>query len=220
MDVKGTSPYGTHLRNRYLLASDVVLFTVSVVIAFALRFDGWDWGPEHSKSAVVYLLLSLPVKVLVLWWAGLYRRLWRYAGMLELERLLVASAVSGFAGLLIGGILLPVTGLTTLAVPLSVLFLDGLLTGILATLPRLAVRAFGHRGHGTRRDDARRALIVGAGAAGELIVKELLGAPAARAQPVGFVDDDPQARHRMCNLPVLGRCRQIPELFPGTRSTR
>ena len=121
--------------------------------------------------------------------------------------------MSGFAGLLIGGILLPVTGLTTLAVPLSVLFLDGLLTGILATLPRLAVRAFGHRGHGTRRDDARRALIVGAGAAGEMIVKQLLAHPHLGLNPIGFVDDDTSKHgHRMCNVLVLGSLSQIPEL--------
>lgn len=213
MPVKGSNPYSTHLRNRYLLASDILLFTVSVVAAFALRFEGFEWGPNQTHSAVVYLLLSLPVKVLVLWGAGLYRRLWRYAGMMELERLVVASAVSGFAGLMIGGALLPTMGLTTGRVPLSVLFLDGLLTGILAALPRLAVRAYGHRGHGTRRNDARRALIVGAGAAGELIVKQLMAHPHLGLNPIGFVDDDRTKHgHRMCNLLVLGPLTQIQDL--------
>jgi FlaA1/EpsC-like NDP-sugar epimerase len=210
---KISSPFGTHLRNRYLLASDVLLFTASVILAFALRFEGFEWGPDQSHTAAVYLFCSLPVKVFVLWWAGLYRRLWRYAGLIELERLILASGVSGFAGLAIGGLILPAAGLTFSRVPLSVLFIDGLLTGVFAALPRLAVRAYGRRSHGTKRAGARRALIVGAGAAGELIVKELLAHPHLGLNPIGFVDDDRSKHgHRMCNLLVLGSLEQIREL--------
>ncbi len=208
-----TSPFGTHLRNRYLLVSDVLLFAASVILAFALRFEGFEWGPDWSHTAAVYLVCSIPVKILILWSAGLYRRLWRYAGLIELERLILASAVSGFAGLVIGGLLLPAAGLTISRVPLSVLFLDGLLSGVFTALPRLAVRAYGRRGHGTKRAGARRALIVGAGAAGELIVKELLAHPHLGLNPIGFVDDDRSKHgHRMCNLLVLGSLEQIREL--------
>jgi len=208
-----TSPFGTHLRNRYLLASDVLLFFASVILAFALRFEGFEWTVEQSHSATVYLLVSLPIKILILWRAGLYRRLWRYAGMLELERLIVASAISGFAGLLIGGAILPLTGITGSRVPLSVLFLDGLLSGIFAAGPRLAVRAYGRRSRASAHQVARRALIVGAGAAGEMIVKELLAHPHLGINPIGFVDDDRSKHgHRMCNVLVLGSLAQIKEL--------
>ncbi len=206
-------PFGTHLRNRYLFASDVLLFAASVILAFAIRFEGFEWEPEHSLSAVVYLLASLPVKILTLWTSGLYRRLWRYAGLLELERLILASAISGFAGLVIGAVVLPFTGLTDMRVPLSVLFLDGLFTGVFAALPRLAVRSYGRRGQRRRLNDARRALIVGAGAAGELIVKELLAHPQLGLNPIGFVDDDVSKHgHRMHDRLVLGSLSGIPEL--------
>jgi FlaA1/EpsC-like NDP-sugar epimerase len=208
-----TSPFGTHLRNRYLLASDVLLFAASVILAFALRFEGFKWGPDWSHTAAVYLFCSIPVKIFVLWSAGLYRRLWRYAGLIELERLILASGLSGFAGLAIGGLILPSVGLTISRVPLSVLFLDGLLSGVFAALPRLAVRAYGRRAHGTKGVGARRALIVGAGAAAELIVKELLAHPNLGINPIGFVDDDRSKHgHRMCNLLVLGSLEEIHEL--------
>ncbi len=208
-----TSPFGTHLRNRYLLASDVLLFFASVILAFALRFEGFDWPTEQSHSATIYLVISLPIKILVLWRAGLYRRLWRYAGLLELERLIAASAISGFAGLLIGAAILPLVGLIVSRVPLSVLFIDGLLSGIFAALPRLAVRAYGRRARANAPEDARRALIVGAGAAGEMIVKELLSHPHLGINPIGFVDDDRTKHgHRMCNVLVLGPLSEIKEL--------
>jgi FlaA1/EpsC-like NDP-sugar epimerase len=208
-----TSPFGTHLRNRYLLVSDVLLFLASVILAFALRFEGFEWPTEQSHSATVYVVVSLPVKILILWRSGLYRRLWRYAGMMELERLIAASAISGFAGLLIGAVVLPLTGITTVRVPLSVLFIDGLLAGIFAAFPRLAIRAYGRRSRNNAREGAKRALIVGAGAAGETIVKELLAHPHLGINPIGFVDDDRSKHgHRMCNVLVLGSLAQLKEL--------
>ncbi|HEX6107217.1 MAG TPA: nucleoside-diphosphate sugar epimerase/dehydratase [Gemmatimonadales bacterium] len=203
-------PFGTHLRNRYLFMSDVLLFSASVVLAFSIRFEGFEWGAAQNRSALVYLIVSLPIKILTLYVAGLYRRLWRYAGLLELERLILTSAISGVAGLVIGGIVLPVTGLTVMRVPLSVLFLDGLLTGIFAAVPRLAVRSYRRRGQVHRLTNAKRALIVGAGAAGELIVKELLAHPQLGLNPIGFVDDDTSKHgHRMHNRLVLGSVSQL-----------
>jgi FlaA1/EpsC-like NDP-sugar epimerase len=116
-------------------------------------------------------------------------------------------------GLLVGGLLLPGTGLTVMRVPLSVLFMDGLFTAAFAAAPRFAVRAVGRRRLQYRLQDARRALIVGAGAAGEMIVKELMGHPTLGLNPIGFVDDDRSKHgHRMCDLPVLGNLASIPDL--------
>jgi FlaA1/EpsC-like NDP-sugar epimerase len=203
----------SRVRNRYLFASDLLLFTSSTIIAFALRFEGFEWGPEQNHAALLFLLLSLPLKLAIFWRVGIYRRLWRYAGIVEVERLMSASMASGLVGLLLGALVLPTFGLTAMRVPLSVLFMDGLLTGAFAALPRFAVRAFGRRRQWHRLQDARRALIVGAGAAGEMIVKELMGHPALGLNPIGFVDDDRSKHgHRMCDLPVLGDLAALPDL--------
>ena len=56
-------------------------------------------------------------------------------------------------------------------------------------------------------------LIVGAGAAGEIIVKELLSHPQLGLNPIGFVDDDRSKHgHRLCDLPVHGSLGQIKDL--------
>ena len=168
-------------------------------------------GPNHA--ALLFVLISLPLKLAIFWRVGIYRRLWRYAGIIDVERLISASTASGLAGLLIGALLLPVLGLTAVRVPLSVLFMDGLLTAAFAAAPRFAVRAFGRRGQQRRLLDARARSSSAPGAAGEMIVKELLGHPALGLNPIGFVDDDRSKHgHRLCDLPVLGPCRRIPEL--------
>jgi FlaA1/EpsC-like NDP-sugar epimerase len=206
-------PVAARLRNRYLFGSDLVLFASSTVLAFALRFEGFEWGAEQNRAALLFLLILLPLKLAIFWRVGIYRRLWRYAGIVDVERLISASIASGVLGFVIGALLLPGLGLTALRVPLSVLFMDALLTAAFAAAPRFAVRAVGRRRQRNRLQDARRALIVGAGAAGEMIVKELIGHPALMLNPIGFVDDDRSKHgHRLCDLPVLGGLSAIPDL--------
>ncbi|MGH7498873.1 MAG: polysaccharide biosynthesis protein [Gemmatimonadales bacterium] len=190
-----------------------MLFVISTLLAFALRFEGFEWGPEQTRAAAIFLALSLPLKLSIFWFVGMYRRLWRYAGMIDVERLISASAIAGLSGLVLGMIVLPDLGLTATRVPISVLILDGFLTTAAASLPRLAVRAFGRRGQRRRLEYASRALIVGAGAAGEMIVKEMLGHPQIGLNPIAFVDDDETKHgHRLSDLPVLGSLDEIPRL--------
>jgi FlaA1/EpsC-like NDP-sugar epimerase len=200
----------SHLRNRYLFGSDVVLFAASTFLAFALRFEGLEWEGMASV-AVLYTVCSIPVKFSVLWSVGLYRRLWRYAGVVDLERILTAAILSGALCFILGALILPLSGLAPTRVPISVLFIDAMLSGAAISLPRLALRIFGRR----RRPvgDSRRVLIVGAGTTGEMIVKELVGHPHLGLNPVGFVDDDRAKHgHRMCGFPVLGSLDRIGEL--------
>jgi FlaA1/EpsC-like NDP-sugar epimerase len=201
-----------NVRNRYLLGSDVSLFAASIFLSFVLRFEGFVWDPGQERVALLFAVMAIPVKVAVIWMIGLYRRLWRYAGIVDLERILLASAISAGMCLLIGAFIIPATGLATSRVPLSVLFLDALFTTAAVALPRLALRIFGRRG---RRplEDSRRTLIVGAGTTGEMIVKELVGHPQLGLYPVGFVDGDRGKHgHRMCGFPVLGGLDRIGEL--------
>jgi FlaA1/EpsC-like NDP-sugar epimerase len=207
--VRKDTPRLRHIRNRYLFFLDVALFTSSVLIAYALRFEGWDWPPAYQRTAIAYLALSLPVKLVVLWLVGVYRRLWRYAGILEVERLILGAIISGAVCLVLGAVILPASGLTDVRVPIAVLVLDDLLTAAFATGPRIAVRAVS-RGRYRALRSGRRVLIVGAGAAGEMIVKELLGHPQLGLNPIGFVDDDRSKHgHRLNNLPVLGPVSKI-----------
>jgi len=205
MSPSQTVPPRATLRNRYLFASDLCLFVSATVIAYALRFEGFDWAPPHRQAALVYLLVSIVVKLYVAWSVGIYRRLWRYAGIIDVEQLITSAAISGVICLVLGALVLPMVGLVEVRVPLSVLFMDGLLTAAFAALPRFGVRALGRRGQRRRVESGRRALIVGAGAAGEMIVKELLGHPQIGLNPIGFVDDDLSKHgHRLNDVPILG----------------
>jgi FlaA1/EpsC-like NDP-sugar epimerase len=202
-----------HLRNRHLLLLDAILLGLCTLAAYFVRFEGFHWGSDHFHTALVYLACVLPLKLGVLVWVGIYRRLWRFAGVAELELILVATAISASLSALFGAALLPGLGITPLRVPLSVLFIDACLSSGAVALPRLFIRLLGRRNQWRRLEAARRVLIVGAGAAGEVIVKELLGHPQLGLNPVGFVDDDRSKHgHRLCDRPVYGSLGQIKDL--------
>ncbi len=200
------------VRNRYLALSDLCGLVLALVVAFGVRFEGFAWDPLYRSVALIFGLSVIPLKLVVFFGAGLYRRLWRYAGVAELERVTLATIGVGGLSTVIGGLLLPKLGLLPARVPLSVLALDASLTVFVVAAPRLlasilARRPFGNDGHG------KRVLIAGAGSAGNIIAKELLAHPQLGLRPVGFLDDDPRKKGLwLCGMPVFGPPDRLPAL--------
>src|SRR5688572_9771577 len=72
-------------RNRYLLASDAALLGALPFFLYALRFESFTWPPEHARTSFAFSLVMVPLEIAILLGFGLYRRLWRYASVWELE---------------------------------------------------------------------------------------------------------------------------------------
>jgi FlaA1/EpsC-like NDP-sugar epimerase len=208
-----------NLRNRYIALFDVVGLSAALFLAYVVRFESLTWPPPHEATFLWMLPIAVGLKVSLFYSFGLYRRIWRHAGVAELERILTVSAVSGVAVLALGVWLLPVAGLLAPRLPLSVAILDAALTPLVIALPRFALRWLAqHRAIFTRQE-RRRILIAGAGAAGEIVARELNGNQSHGLVPVGFVDDDP-AKHgkEMCGLKVLGPITRLAEYQERTRA--
>jgi FlaA1/EpsC-like NDP-sugar epimerase len=185
------------------------LIAAANVIAFALRFEG-DIPPDHARL----LLSGLPI-VLVIYGVGLVafgiqRGLWRYVGLHDLGRILWASILSStvFYGLVHGL-------LGWVAYPRSVIILTGVLSGLFLAGIRLVVRGFREWLH-VLSPTARRVLVVGAGNAGELLIRDMLSDGNSHYRPVGLVDDDPIKRKmKIHGVPVVGTIADIPGLTRG-----
>jgi FlaA1/EpsC-like NDP-sugar epimerase len=199
------------IRNRHILLLDAVLLGVSPFLVYALRFDGWHWDPAQLATAITFAELQLPLTLAICFAFGMYRRLWRYASIAELELIGLAGATVAVANTLLGLVILP-RYFTPTRVPLSVLFGYGLLTIFILAAPRLFSRVAGWRTRAQkrRRTDVRRTLIAGAGAAGEMILKELIANSDLGIEPVGFIDDD-RTKHglKLAGIPVLGRLADL-----------
>src|SRR5438034_11540925 len=124
-------------RNRYLLISDAALLAVLPFVVYALRFETFAWDPEHTRTAFAFAILMVPLEIAILLGFGLYRRLWRFASIWELKLIFAAGVAAGVVAGIVGAALLPLSGVATVRVPLSVLALySGLSIAIVAT-PRV-----------------------------------------------------------------------------------
>lgn len=143
----------------------------------------------------------------VLWWIGLYKGLWRFASLPDLWNIVRAGGLGVFA---IAIALFLYNRLDS--TPRSVLVLYPLLLVVFLGLPRLAYRYWkDSRLDFYQRTPSQRVLVLGAGRAGEALLRELLREN--RYRPVGFLDDKPTLRgSRVQNVPVLGTLERLPEL--------
>ena len=104
---------------------DVIVATLAWTLAFMFRFN-FDIGPPYSDTMVQALFWVVPLKALIFWRFGLYRGLWRFASLPDLQRI-VAAVI--FAGILVP--LVIVMFRVQAVVPRSVLVLDPLLLVLL-----------------------------------------------------------------------------------------
>ncbi|MEA3341252.1 MAG: nucleoside-diphosphate sugar epimerase/dehydratase [Chloroflexota bacterium] len=203
------------LRNRHFFLIDLALLPAAAVLAFALRLNTADLQ-RYGPHILLFVALVVPVKLLTFRLMGLYRRYWRYASADELVFVSVAVGVSlAITAALLLGLALPLMRIT--GFPRSIPLIDGLLTLLAVGGPRFAVRLVEQKRQRDRRQGQceieKRVLIVGAGSAGEMIVKEMQSNPQLGLVPVGFVDDDPRKHGvHIHSVPVLGDREHIPEL--------
>jgi FlaA1/EpsC-like NDP-sugar epimerase len=160
------------------------------------------------KAAEITLVIVL--QGAILWWTGLYRGLWRFASLPDLYNIARAAAVGAAAV----GISLFLFDRLSNTPRTTLLFYPVLLTVLLGG-PRLIYRYWkDHRldlyaGAGARK----RVLVLGAGRAGELLVRDLRAA--GQYVAVGFLDDDPAlSGARVHGIPVLGNLSELARLAP------
>lgn len=176
------------------------------------RYEG-QLTSETANSLIVFALTALPIKLFALYVLGMYRRLWRYASVSDLERLIAGALVCALVDVTLGLGILPRLGLTSSRLSYAVILLDSCLCALFIALPRLLARVLAQRDRRTRRGDSRRAIVVGAGVAGALIVRELRENPQLGMHPVALLDDDPSKfRLRMHGVPVLGALKELKSL--------
>ncbi len=201
-----------HVRNRYVLLGDLGLIVISVLGSFALRLDVGEL-PFYFPAIAIMVVVALLVKVPVYYFFGLYRRLWVYASTSELK--LIATAVSA-ASVLTAGVMLALIslGMVLPGMPRSALGIDWLLSLVLIGGSRFALRILAEQSSAPPNAQARRVLIVGAGDAGALVVRELQKNAQLNMKPIGFLDDDPaKQKHQIHDVPVIGTLEDLPKVL-------
>lgn len=190
----------------FFVVSDVVFIAFSVWLAFSLRFDG---AIPQSYYPLVWRLIALATAaiVLVFYFEKLYSFTWSYVSASELVSLWRATTIA-FALLAIG---IFVFESFFPGLPRSVLVISYGLVFILCGAIRLSKRVYLYQIDFKKISGRDRALIVGAGDAGEQILRSILTAKQTLYFPVGFVDDSTIKQGvKIHGVKVLGRISDIP----------
>jgi FlaA1/EpsC-like NDP-sugar epimerase len=197
------------------MAVDASLIAAAWYLAFWLRFDHGIPAPyERLFEETIYIVIPLKLGVFILF--GLYSHWWRYVSIRDmwsvLRGVIVACLVAELAVYLIN----PVPGFR---VPRGVFALDLLLLlGFVAGVRLLARTILERPGPRALVARGKEALVIGAGDAGQLIVREMLRSPALGYTPIGIVDDDPRKRRlRLHGIKVIGTTEDLPGLIADTR---
>jgi FlaA1/EpsC-like NDP-sugar epimerase len=196
----------TKRRRRALLwLFHAVTIGLSLVISFLLRFD-FSVPPREIPLLYRALLVALPVKLAAFYLARLDRGWWRFAGMDDLYRVILANVGASLAfttavALLIGP-----------QFPRSVYLIDLLLCFVATAGARFAVRLYYDAvAQDVSLSGSRGVLVYGAGAAGVTLAREIRTNPRLGYRVLGFLDDDTNKRGAiLLGVPVLGAGREAP----------
>lgn len=191
---------------------DAALVSVANLVSFLLKYGPPALRPSdgHLRIVLVTLPVLVVLRVLSFGMLRLYRIRWRYMSVHDLKTVAGATTLSSA----IFAVSLKLWGFgQASAYSWSMQIIDWVLTICLLSGVRIAYRLWSDRSLEVTTQPRQRALIVGAGDAGEAVARELLRSPAQGIVPVGFVDDEPKRRGgRIHGLPVLGTTYDIAAL--------
>ncbi len=176
-------------RSRLTIAiHDAFMVACAWFLAFWFRFD-LNFIPDHFlSSALLYLPFVIVSQSIIFWYFGLYKGVWRFSSLPDLIRIFKSVFFGVF---FIAGSLFVYNRLDFM--PRSVLPLYCSFLLLFLSIPRLFYRYY--KDWVRHEDEVQRTLIIGAGAAGEMLARDLLQDEGSLL-PVAFVDDDKRKKGR------------------------
>jgi len=210
--------FGKRIQNRYLLIGDILLSILVVFASYIIRLELIAIFPTYQFSLLWMLGITIILKPIIYILFGMYSRLWRYASIRELT--LILSAVTT-ASLFVAVIMMALfSSEVFIGFPRSVLIIDWLLSILLIGGLRFLFRWLAENtstAAQATRDTSRReksVLVIGAGDAGAMVVKELQKNPQLNINPIGFLDDDQNKQDsEIHGVPVLATLKEIEDIL-------
>ena len=187
------------IRRPIIVALHLALVIIAYVLAFYLRFDF-----KIDSSSWLLIAKTLPlligIKMIVFWYFGLFSGLWRYAGIFDIWRILKVHVLATLCFISAVGVFYSLGGF-----PRSIFVLDFILSFCLVAGVRFVTRLLRERYRPFLVGKRRKAIIIGAGEAGMMVLREARLNAKANIEIVGFIDDDQHKKNsHIQGVRVLG----------------
>jgi FlaA1/EpsC-like NDP-sugar epimerase len=207
-----------------MLFGDAVIFMLAHVMAYLCRFE-FTLAQLHFQQIQSVLIWIVPLKLIIFFVFGLYKGMWRYTSLRDIWHLAHASLFSILLGIAVILYLYRFQGFSR-----AVFFMDGIFTFLLSGGLRIGIRYFYaskiqslikngvlSNGRILMSKPRKQVLIIGAGDAGEKILREIHDNESLNYHVVGFLDDDRRKKGRSVHgVSVLGP----PELLKDIAETK
>jgi len=189
----------SYKRRIFEVLLDVGLIILAYWSAYAIKFEPFSGSPAWQL-----FLRTVPIVVVVRLAAfllfGVYRGIWRYTSVDDFVVFAKAVAAGTIVSMLIILFRFRFQGFSR-----AVFVIDAVMMMVFLAGSRMAFRLFRQLLPSGGSSQGRRALIYGAGDAGELLLRELLNNRDLHCAPIGFMDDDPKKRGKVIHgYPVFG----------------
>jgi FlaA1/EpsC-like NDP-sugar epimerase len=202
-------------RTLFFVTGDGILLSLALYLSFFLKFDG-NITPAYLNNFFTYLSIFLLVKYSVFTIFRLYRMNWSMVGFYELFDIWKANTISLL--LLLGIFFLFSYHSMFGGFPRSIPLIDYGVSLVLITMFRTSRRVYLQARLNRNHADAKRTLIIGAGDAGEQIVRAMRRQDNSPYMPVGFIDDNVMKHgDYIQGIKVLGSQKDIPAIVDTLR---
>lgn len=185
-----------------LMIYDSVAVTVSYFAALWIRFDFiYSQIPtEYLRSYRSFIPFYIVFCLILFWFFRLYRSLWAYASFVELNRTLAASLLASLVHII-------AISLIYERMPLSYHFVGTILQFGFLAVARFSYRIlqFERNQRKKRNGNRNNVMLIGAGSAGQMIIRDLAGSKHVYDRIVCIIDDDPNKLYtEIEGIPVTG----------------
>jgi FlaA1/EpsC-like NDP-sugar epimerase len=196
------------------VGADAGLIALAWWLAWNLRFESRPvYYDRYLDWELILLVVGIKLPVFAL--SGFYNRWWRYVSTRDMWAAFRGVVLASVAVFLV----FTLFDVHRVAVPRGVWFIDLLLCLALVSGSRLLARTLIERPlPGRIVTRGKEVIVVGAGDAGQLVVKEMQRNPALGYTPIGLLDDDPRKRNlRLHGVRVLGTVAELEHVVRDRR---
>jgi len=190
-----------------IILHDLFMAAAAWQMSWVIRFNFELVAYPDWKLSLYALPMIVLIQGLVSYRFGLYRGLWRFASLPDLWNIFRAAIIGALSITLFLFITIRLEGIPRSILILYPVFLIFMLGG-----PRLGYRFWKDNSFKLNSTaTGQKVLIVGAGSAGEMLVREMLRE--GNYKPIGFIDDNPNVKNsELQGIPIIGTVEDIPSI--------
>lgn len=199
--------YRQRSRQILFIIIDIIIVFLSAYCALIMRFTFGDFPKEYQLLLIKCLPLDILITVAVFWFFKLYHSIWAFASVNELIKIFQAVA-------LVNGLELIYKVIFQFNMPRSFYILNFGFMLIFVLLLRLSPRVVNYYRSDKKAvssKDRRRTMVIGAGAAGSMLINELAVYNSGQNQVVCIIDDNKEKKGRyLRGIEIIGGRDTIP----------